>query len=104
LVSSTDGTSVGLAYSDTLANANEGDVLENIIELDLRDVVEGKYKLTISLFQNDSSGNSIIIDTLADVAIFEIKPQYGTKVVNWSKSWGNINFPDMKVESCNLIK
>ncbi len=104
LVSSTDGTPVGLAYSDTLANANEGDVLENTIELDLRDVVEGKYKLTISLFQNDSSGNSIIIDTLADVAIFEIKPQYGTKVVNWSKSWGNINFPDMKVESCNLIK
>lgn len=99
LISTVDGTAVGLAYSEKLADTKANATIENTVIMQFDNIVEGRYKLTISMFQNDEVGNSIMIDTVEGAVVLEFKPHYGQRDINWSKAWGQINFPDIKVEN-----
>lgn len=99
LVMQTDGTPVGIAISDVLECNAVHTIVENKLTYSMPCLVEGRYYMTLSLFQNDSVGNSIIIDTIERACAFEISGNKdGDKAINWpAKAWGSIHFPDIMV-------
>ena len=78
---------------------SEEETIENTVVLDLLGLVEGKYFLTMSLFQNDDLGNSIILDTVEKFCSFSIEENiHERNRINWTtKNWGHIKFPESKL-------
>lgn len=98
LVVSADGIPVGLAGSESMGNYDEG-IFNNIMMFDFKGLVPGKYYLTMTLYQSDDVGNSLLLDTLEQFSSFEIldDPDNENKLGWTSKYWGNIRFPDTVV-------
>jgi lipopolysaccharide transport system ATP-binding protein len=98
LVVSAEGVPVGLAGSDSMGNFVSGEYM-NTMEFNFRGLVPGKYYLTMTLYQNDSVGNSLLVDTLEQFSSFEIvdNPNEENKLQWATKYWGNIRFPDTSV-------
>ena len=97
LVISNDGSPVGLAYSDSLGDGEPGNTYTSRLHLHFPGLVPGEYTMTLSLFQKDEMGNSIILDSLEKVCSFQIKePLDCTETLIWARNaWGNIHFPNI---------
>ena len=97
LVMASDGAPIGLTFSETLGDVLPEERIKSRLELEFPGLVEGKYYLTISLFQKDSLGNSIILDTLERFCSFQIGGA-GESKLNWPiRAWGSINFPNIRI-------
>lgn len=61
-------------------------------------LADGKYYMSIALFQKDLVGNTVILDHVTRVFRFEIiAPLNGTNVIKWDQRWwGSIVFPDLE--------
>lgn len=99
LVTSADGIPVGLAGSESIGDYGKGDFTTKMI-FEFTNLVAGKYYLTMTLYQSDEVGNSLLLDTLEQFVSFEIleDPNHENKLDWISKYWGNIRFPDAVVE------
>lgn len=100
LILNSDGSPVGLAMTDKLGSSINGQANTSRIACNFAGLVEGKYLLTLSLYQSDSLGNSIILDTVEKACAFEIiGANTEQAAINWpSSAWGSIRFPDMIVK------
>lgn len=100
LILNSDGSPVGLAMTDKLGSSINGQANTNRIACNFAGLVEGKYLLTLSLYQSDSLGNSIILDTVEKACAFEIiGASTEQAAISWpSSAWGSIRFPDMIVK------
>ena len=95
LVISADGIPVGLAGSQSMGDYEKGEFTSTMM-FDFSNLVPGKYYLTMTLYQSDVVGNSLLLDTLEQFSSFEIldDPNNENKLGWMSKYWGNIRFPD----------
>ena len=98
LVIGNDGSPVGLTVSATLGSAKKEETKESLLTLNFPGLVEGNYTLTLSLFQKDSLGNSIILDSIERACSFRIcRREKEKNILNWAqKAWGYIRFPDIE--------
>ncbi|MDY2814158.1 MAG: ABC transporter ATP-binding protein [Dorea sp.] len=94
-----DDTPVGLAQSGSLGSASRGKERESILEFDTSILAEGKYFLSIALFQSDDVGNSVILDHVTRACAIEIiSSSDNVKTLKWEhRWWGSIRFPDLKI-------
>ncbi len=94
-----DDTPVGLVKSDSIGSVKSGNVTDTYFEFDTSLFAEGRYFLSIALFQNDEIGNSIILDHITRACSFEIIHKDGdNNKLNWEhRYWGSINFPELKI-------
>ena len=92
-----DGTPVGVAASVSLGHAKQGQVVESAIIIKFPGIVQGNYILTFSLYQSDSSGKSMMIDTLPECCPIRFMDRLDAEnVLRWaSRAWGSIRFPDI---------
>ena len=96
-----DDSPVGIAKSETLGSFEENTTNSTTFEFDTSMLAEGKYFLSIALFQSDDVGNSIILDHITRACSFEIIHKDNDKnKLNWEhRYWGSIDFPPLKVVS-----
>ncbi len=95
MVATNDGSPVGLAASEVLSDVQPNENVESKLYLDFSGLVEGDYRLTISLYQMDDMGNSVMLDTVERACVFAIRSNSG--LLRWhSKNWGCIRFPEIK--------
>lgn len=99
IVRFSDDTPVGLVQSPILGSYREGDLQEAVFEFDTSMLADGKYFLSIALYQNDEVGNSIILDHVTRACSFEIISSLDdSKKLNWEhRWWGSIAFPNLKI-------
>lgn len=92
-----DETPVGLAVSPNISKVQENKEYETSFGFDLNLLSEGKYYLSICFYQEDENGNSIILDHLSKVCIFEIiNPLDECNKLIWEhKWWGSVKFPEL---------
>ena len=83
------------SFSEILADVEADEQVESHLLLSFPGLVEGNYTLTLSLFQKDSLGNSIILDTIERACSFRIaNDDAGDQALNWpARAWGSIHFP-----------
>lgn len=96
-----DDTPIGIVKSNSIGNFNKGITNSTTFEFDTSMLAEGKYFLSIALFQSDDVGNSIILDHITRACLFEIIPKDGDdNKLNWEhRYWGSIDFPELKILS-----
>lgn len=94
-------TPVGLVQSKSLGNLKKGEESVNEFSFDVSMLADGKYFLSIALFQSDDVGNSIILDHVTRaVFINVISPQEGEALLNWEhRWWGSVKFPDLETKT-----
>ena len=89
---------VGLVQSECFGSFVEGSECTNTMLFDTSMLAEGRYYLSIALFQSDESGNSIILDHITRACMIEVmRPADDKKVLNWEhRYWGSVRFPDLE--------
>ena len=94
-----DDTPVGLVQSDVICDAQPGDIQQTTFSFDTSMLADGKYFLSIALFQSDMVGNSVILDHVTRASSFEvISPQTGERLLNWEhRWWGSVKFPNLEI-------
>lgn len=94
-----DDTPVGLVQSPILGNFEKDEKVESMLEFDTSILADGKYFLSIALFQNDAVGNSIILDHVTRACSFEIKSNLDEdRNLVWEhRWWGSVNFKNLKI-------
>lgn len=98
-----DRTPVGVAASVSLGNAKQGQEVESLLTVRFPGIVQGNYIVTFSLYQSDSSGKSMVIDTLPDCCPMRFMNRLDAEnLLLWSsRAWGSIRFPDITLrEKC----
>ncbi len=88
---------VGLVQSISLGNYKKGQYVEFSFKFATDLLADGKYFLSIALFQSDDVGNSIILDHVTRACSIEIIPSVDEQqLLNWEPQWwGHIRFEDM---------
>lgn len=94
-----DDTPVGLVQSPILGNFEKNEKVESMLEFDTSILADGKYFLSIALFQNDAVGNSVILDHVTRACSFEIKSNLDEdRNLVWEhRWWGSVNFENLKI-------
>jgi len=92
-----DDSPVGLVQSDILGDFAKGDFQETVFEFDTSVLAEGRYFFSIALYQNDSVGNSIILDHVTRACAFDIISEVDDeRRLNWEhRWWGSVAFPNL---------
>lgn len=92
-----DGTPVGTAASVSLGSVMKDQTVENAVSVGFPGLVQGKYMLTLSLYQSDSSGASILLDEVRDCFVMKFLNNLDSENrLRWnSRAWGSIRFPDI---------
>lgn len=96
-----DETPVGLIVSPQLSNIKKKQIYLTEFGFDLNLLAEGKYFLSICFYQEDQSGNSVILDHLSKVCIVQIlnSIQDSNKLIWEHRWWGSVKFPELKLHS-----
>ena len=96
-LSNAEETIIGVMYSDKPLY-NNGGINETILELDLSNVIPGKYSTEFTLCKEDSEGHSENLDVVRGV---DFVIENGGQLFNkkWPKAFGNILLPAMKVKT-----
>ncbi len=92
-----DGTPVGTAASVSLGSVMKDQTVENAVSVGFPGLVQGKYMLTLSLYQSDSSGASTSLDEVRDCFVMKFLNNLDSEnLLRWnSRTWGSIRFPDI---------
>ncbi len=101
IVRSHDDIAVGLTQSDSLGDFNIDERTENEFSFDTGMLADGKYFLSIALFQSDNSGNSIILDHVTGAISFHViaPPDDKNPLVWESRWWGSVHFPNLVINN-----
>ena len=91
-------SAVGLVQSDNLGSFAANEESTNTMLFDTSMLADGKYYLSIALFQSDESGDSIILDHITRACLIEVmSPVDDDKMLNWAhRYWGSVRFPDLE--------
>ena len=94
-----DDTPVGLVQSLPLGDFEKGIEQLTEFEFDTSMLADGKYFISIALYQSDEVGNSVILDHVTRACSFEIITSLDdTKKLHWEhRWWGSIAFPNLKI-------
>ena len=94
-----DDSPVGLVQSHIIGDAEKDQQQETTFTFDTSTLADGKYFLSIALFQSDEVGNSIILDHVTRACSFEvISPLEDQNLLSWEHQWwGSIRFPDLNI-------
>lgn len=88
--------SVGMAVSDIISDAKKGQKMETHFSFSTELLANGRYSISIALFQNDDLGHSFILDHINKAFSIEILEDT-TKIDflnSWKRKWwGSIHFP-----------
>ena len=88
---------VGVAKTEPIACVKEGEERESLLEFDPHLLAEGRYYISLSIFQQDGSGNDLLLDHITRVTSFQKTNSEADGLV-WSHFyWGSIQFDDMKL-------
>lgn len=92
-------TPVGLVVSPEIKNVVKNEEMNTEFGFDLKLLAEGKYYLSICFYQEDEQGNSVILDHLGMVCMFEVINQIeDTNKLVWEhRWWGSIKFPELEI-------
>ena len=94
-----DDTAVGLVQSQEIADVKKDEERIDTFAFDSSMLADGKYFMSIALFQSDEVGNSIILDHVTRACAIEvISPMDGERLLNWEhRWWGCVRFPDLEI-------
>jgi hypothetical protein len=67
------------------------------LEFDTRLLVEGRYFISLSIFQQDDSGNDMLLDHITHVISFQKTNSEADGLVWQHFYWGSIQFDDLKL-------
>ena len=89
---------VGLVQSDSLGDYAKSDSQDAEFEFDTSMLADGKYYLSIALYQRDELGSSVILDHVTRACAFEIIDDIAKgSNLRWEHQWwGSITFPPLK--------
>lgn len=95
-----DDTPVGLVQSPVLGDYEKGSCQETSFAFNTDLLAYGKYFFSIALYEQDSVGNSIILDHITRAFFIEIIPSVDDdrKLVWEHKWWGSVAFPSLIIE------
>lgn len=101
-----DEAPVGLVVSPEILNVEKGKEMETIFQFNLNLLSEGKYYLSICFYQEDNNGNSVILDHLSKVCIFEVINSLddNNKLIWEHKWWGSVKFPQLEIVDFDIAK
>lgn len=99
ILRSPNDISIGMVQSDSLGDCSKNDMESSSFSFDTSLLAEGRYYISIALFQRDDVGNSIILDHITRATCFEIISDTDeTNKLNWDRRWwGYITFPTLKM-------
>ena len=88
---------VGLVQSESLGNCVPLTKSCSVLSFDTSFLAEGKYYLSIALFQKDDVGNSIVLDHVTKACSFKLISNVSDKnnLVWEHQWWGSIRFPNL---------
>lgn len=92
-------TAVGLVTSPVIVDATKDGVYTTVFEFDTSLLTEGKYYLSLALYQNGQSGDFVSLDHITRAVTFElVRDPNETLYLSWQRSsWGAIKFPPMNI-------
>ena len=98
IIRSANDIPVGLVQSETMGNYKNGEKTSSSFSFDTSLLADGKYFLSIALFQKDDVGNSVILDHVTRACSFEIigKTDEEQKLRWENRWWGCVKFPALK--------
>lgn len=93
-----DKTPVGMMMSDTDLKLSSSSNTDTIWELDLGNLPEGKYMLTMSIFSLNEFGEQAFVDVVDDAVKFEVIRTIDNQVINsWKHSiYGHVMLPNIR--------
>lgn len=93
-----DDTGVGLAQSEELRFERSADEHETSFRFDPVNLAEGRYYVSVSFFQTDGIGGSVILDHITRAVSFEIIEDRNEKqILNWQhRWWGSVRFNNLE--------
>ncbi len=89
---------VGLVQSESLGVFSAGEIVDTSLSFDISLLSNGKYYLSIALYQMDALGNSVVLDHVSRACCFEVidDSEESNNLIWEERWWGNIRFPDLK--------
>ncbi len=101
IVRYSNDTAVGLVQSDIIGSFKTDNEQKSTFAFDTSLLADGKYFLSIALYQNDDVGNSVILDHVTRACCFEIISDLDNeKALVWEhRWWGSVRFPDLEIIS-----
>lgn len=95
-----DDSPVGLVISPKITNAKRGKHYETTMRFDSSTLSEGRYYLSIAIYQSDENGMHIILDHVTRACSFEvINDLKEDGLLDWQhRWWGSVKFPQLILE------
>ena len=96
-----DDSLVGMVTSPIICSAKIGESYSVDFEFNTSYLVEGRYHLSIGLYQRDSKGEILILDHVTRASTIEIINDISSEgFLNWDhRWWGSVNFPELDITS-----
>ena len=97
-----DDSPVGVAISPVIARAEKGSQYTTRFTFDTSMLSEGRYYLSLAMYQSDANGAHIILDHVTRACTLEIVNDLHTDgLLNWEhRWWGSVKFPQLEMEAC----
>ena len=92
-----DGSIVGMAESRPFASFKEGDIKNFILELDMKNLAEGKYYYRLSLFTLNAMGIHVAFDDVPIKIPFKIVDTVQDRTVWLRQYWGSVRLNEIKI-------
>ncbi len=94
-----DDSPVGLAQSPAIGSVRAGERKATVFEFDTTALAEGKYFLSLAMFQSDIVGNSVVLDHVTRAYSFDIRNALDDQEgLRWEHTWwGSTRFPELKI-------
>jgi lipopolysaccharide transport system ATP-binding protein len=88
---------VGITLTEPISHIDKNTYLKSNLSFDISQLSPEKYYASISIFQNDSVGNDLLLDHITRAISFEVIDNSVNDTLVWqSKYWGNIKFDNLK--------
>lgn len=96
-----DGTGIGMGMTISPCSPQRGEVIEDILQLDISCLVPGTYYLNITLFQVNEYGTDELLGGVKEGLFFEVKKSKERNLnIEWSRaSWGLVSLPNVEIIS-----
>ncbi|MBR3299589.1 MAG: ABC transporter ATP-binding protein [Clostridia bacterium] len=91
---------VGLIQSELIGDFSNGETQDTVFEFDPKLLADGRYHLSIALYQKGSLGNSMALDHVTKACSFQVisKESELADTLNWTHTWwGSVMFPQMRI-------
>lgn len=95
-----DDSPVGMVTSPPICSVKRGESYSAEFEFDTSILTEGRYHLSIALYQRGSKGESIILDHVTRATTIEIINDLNSNsFLDWQhRWWGSVNFPELCIK------